>query len=449
MTAPSGRVVGQTPSEALAAVFGDCQSPQSVWPVAKALTERWTGDQPESPARKQPRGKLYDKWRSVVEEVAGRARGWESPVIAVEELEWLRAVAEEAVAELGICAAYAVAWGIDEGASQHFTDDWCQVDEPFQLPAGELYPVGEPNPVEQGVPKERLSTRPSSKNEPPLGELPHARRYRAGDIQVIVDARWHLELGDVARSKRPVVVAFVNQTLEEFDRPKAGESAVFPVTVADAEEQSERVSQLLDEALSLDARLVLFPELASSSEIVEQIKRRLSTSKSQCLVIAGSYHDTATGKNTAVGVFANSDARLSHDKITPYFTPDHLKEGITPGTTITVYEAGEYRFAIAICKDLLNDDVREIYRQMGVNFLLVQALSDKTGDFVAIAGGMASSNQAVTVMANGILEAGGTAIRPAAVLGQPMEGALQLDATPSGPAPAIVVFRIGAEEPIK
>jgi len=115
-----------------------------------------------------------------------------------------------------------------------------------------------------------------------------------------------------------------------------------------------------------------------------------------------------------------------------------------------VYDAGDYRVAIAICKDLLDNDVRELYARLGVNLVLVPAMSSKTADFKSSAEDMVKRSQAVTVVSNALLrDAKDRPIDPAAVLGQPFLDREVLAAnTQSDQVPALTGFRVGDDMPM-
>lgn len=420
--------------------------------MTSGLLQAWEVRRPAEPAWEQASGVRWDAWADVKDAVAELAEGWDRSHLHHGALAELAAILMRAPAVLGVDALHAAAWGIDEGAYALLVEDWCAPASQWLLGHGELYPVGEPDPrVFVGAHVARTS-RPSSLTEPVLGELPHVRRNRAVRAQIVIEPRYRTELEPIARSMRPLATAHTNAALDEFDQPRAGIAAIFPISVRDADLQRERVLELTRQTVTVDARIVVFPELSTTPQLIDDVRQVVDRAPGRRLVIAGSYHHHRDHGpvNTAVGVIARSGAVLEHDKLAAFAEPGGTKEGIERGARLVVYEAGEFRVAIATCKDLLDDEVRGLYRRMGVNLLLVPALSVKTSDFATHARALVASNQAVTLMANGILTTpAGAAIDPAAVLAQPIAGAeLVTGAVVASDVPELVVFSVGETQPI-
>ena len=61
-------------------------------------------------------------------------------------------------------------------------------------------------------------------------------------------------------------------------------------------------------------------------------------------------------------------------------------EGLDGPGTLHLYQDGPFRLAGAICKDLLDGDVEALLERLGVNVLLVPAMSSKTSNFPLAAG---------------------------------------------------------------
>jgi predicted amidohydrolase len=174
---------------------------------------------------------------------------------------------------------------------------------------------------------------------------------------------------------------------------------------------------------------VLLPELCTTEEDVECLARHVQSFDAPQLVVAGSHHVIVNGRpeNVAVGLLAGTKKRMQQVKNAP-FTDEidsqrPLKEGIRrrKPVELTIYPADRYRFALAICRDVLDEHVRHAHDRMGVNVLLVPALSEKTQPFRDAVAARVTSAQALTVVVNGPLnDRAGRSIQPAIVVGQPV-----------------------------
>lgn len=423
----------------------------TAWQMTTELLQVWEESRPQDPAWQQGHGDRYDRWAEVHGQVWKLARSWDGQVVDSQRVSAVLQVIETALPELGVDAFHAAAFAIDEAAHALFAGSWCDAEAPFTLDDGQLFYVGEPPPLDYAWSTMSQSTRPSSTTEPRLGELPHVRRHAQGEVEVVIDGRWRVELEAIARSGRPLVAAHPNGDFEEFDFPRTGETC-FPVTVEDRDGQIARYGQLLQHVCDpkVDARIVVFPELTSSPDLVALVSETINLAPGTRLVVAGSWHEErdGDGANVAVGVVARSAAVLEHRKMAAFIDANHTKEGIRRGRQLLLYDAGPFRVAVAICKDILDQNVRDLLARHGVNLLLVPALSDKTEDFAAAVDHLVRTNQAVTLVVNGALTASGARVEPSSVLGQPFRPGTVIQASHPGPAPGLTMFRVGHQMPI-
>jgi hypothetical protein len=95
------------------------------------------------------------------------------------------------------------------------------------------------------------------------------------------------------------------------------------------------------------------------------------------------------------------------------------------------------RLAILICRDYLDQAVGEILDALGVNMILVPAMSDRTDGFVTNAHGHVAASQAVSFVVNGPLTWDGDTVMPAAILGQPVTEGTVVELVPPGSAPSM------------
>ena len=287
---------------------------------------------------------------------------------------------------------------------------------------------------------------------------PYARVFTGASVAVDVDFSHARALRPILdglhEQSHPIATLHPNQGLEELGIT-GRRGSYFPIAPADPDNQMALIDDLLDEAIDADARVIVLPELSGSLAIAERIARRLDAEDVQRLVIPGSWHTDVRGRpaNVTRGLISGHPDPMRHRKLTEIsdllaHDPGHrFREGVEAGQppTLTVHVAGAYRLAVLICKDLLDAGVRAALELMGVNVLLVPAMSPTTGWFVDRALGQVASAQAITVMANGPAEwAGDETVRPdpSAMLARPFEPE-QIAKRPYTGAPACHIFTPG------
>jgi predicted amidohydrolase len=255
------------------------------------------------------------------------------------------------------------------------------------------------------------------------------------------------------RSLKSVATLHPNQSNGEFDFHQPRPEILFPVRLRDEAKQERRVAALLEQALSLDARIIVLPELASTAAIEDLVRARLANVESQHLVVVGSRHigEDASAQNVAVALTPEVDEPIRHAKLVPYSNELRLerpwKEGIrVPARPVlTIYPADRFRFCILICKDFLDNKVVGAVARLGVNVLCVPAMSEKTSSYPLRVGQLVADAQALVVVANNPLDWDSALVDPIAVFGQPIAGREVVLAPAGQPvaAPALVIFHPG------
>lgn len=125
------------------------------------------------------------------------------------------------------------------------------------------------------------------------------------------------------------------------------------------------------------------------------------------LVVAGSAHvvDDRGHSNLSV-TYLHGIPVLEHRKVHPMVlkvSDDvRLSERLTDGPhVVRCLCCSKTRMAVAICADLIDRTIPSLLEHVGVNLLLVPALSPHEGSFNSTAAGLAGRNQGVTVIVNG------------------------------------------------
>ncbi len=125
------------------------------------------------------------------------------------------------------------------------------------------------------------------------------------------------------------------------------------------------------------------------------------------LVVAGSAHVTDdAGRSNLSVTYLDGIPVLEHRKIHPMVLSlsggVRLRERLTDGPhTVRCLCCSQTRMAVTICADLIDRTIPTLLQQVGVNVLLVPALSPHEGSFNSTATGLAGHNQGVTVIVNG------------------------------------------------
>lgn len=307
-------------------------------------------------------------------------------------------------------AAHAVAWLLDERFSRTFPDDWIAAapDGGHVLVAGEPYPVLDtPWTI-----FEPYISMPASLTDPGRDELPHVRRFRPTAAQLARVARVEIHhvkhlLRDVLAPLTAIATGHPNLRWDELEWP-AGTS-LWPVRPRDAGRQTALLDAIAAAALGSGCRLLVLPELSATEDGLTAIQRLIDDLYDErgeaAIVVAGSRHETVDGvrRNRAHVLLGGTALRLSHDKLTQVRLGDSIEDLGDPAPPLRLYQDGPFRLAVAICKDMLDSHVVQLFGDLGVTLLLVPAMSDKTDGFPASAAQLARVSQTLSAFANGPL----------------------------------------------
>ena len=194
------------------------------------------------------------------------------------------------------------------------------------------------------------------------------------------------------------------------------------------------VLELLDNARRHGAGVAVLPELALPNSTALTTALASNPHLYPRLIVAGSAHVRTTAiddperelRANETWVYLDGRPILRHRKIQPFETrflpPDleftaPLPEGITHEPKVLTLAAGTItRLGVVICADLNDSEIPALLQQLGVNLLLVPALTVHDGAFNGAVALLASQAQAVSVVANGT-----PYIRPSRVRGDDPE----------------------------
>jgi predicted amidohydrolase len=170
-----------------------------------------------------------------------------------------------------------------------------------------------------------------------------------------------------------------------------------------------------------DAAIAVLPELCLTQPAADAIGDALASDPGAYppLVVAGSVHvrDSDEGgdeiRANESRLYLDGEVVAAHRKIHPFVTrdlngerlPEPIREGLTDEQkTITVLSGTCTRLTVVICADLNDAQVPSLLEAVGVNLLLVPALTPEPGAFHGTLCALASRCQGVVVIANAHLD---------------------------------------------
>jgi len=306
--------------------------------------------------------------------------------------------------------ARAVAESLEEYFKKRLAD--CLTAQlPLEVRPNEAFPVANP-PLKQ-IFGARLNTDPET-----MGSYDGLRYVRLGppetnNIHVLVHSvDPNLFANLTAGSK--IAVGLPNEDLREFTWNESGvapDLRFFGVKPLDSGQQLRLVTGILNAADSTGAVLLVLPELSIDASVLQGIRDWWQTNRrTLSLLVAGSQHIEEGGvrRNRSVTLLPGR-TEIAHDKFSRFYVRrrspdgsafDRVVEDIARAPAISIHLAGDWSFAVLICKDLMDPTVRNLLEELRVRIVLVPACSPKTQIFEAYGYNLSVSAQAVVVVAN-------------------------------------------------
>lgn len=350
---------------------------------------------------------------------------WEPRFEGAGSLEHLTAALREETVVVRETAPELASWRFLRGMCRSVLRRWFEaVQEPVHLERGDPYPLPS-RPTHKAV-IDPTPYPPNSDRGQLLGRT-QFRLYRApaAHLSVILDfserddideATW---IGNTDAGRFPLIATVhPYRHADDLTVEDVNDEWFFGVRprVWDAGD----VLRLIREAKALSAAIALLPELSlpASNALAAAVAEEPDSYPP--LLVCGSAHirePATTGGRPAVRaneccVYLNGRPLLRHRKVHPfearYLGPNvpRLDEALPEGLTeepkvLTVASGSMTRLAIVICADLNDVEIPTILTQLGVNAMLVPALTEHEGAFIGAIADVASRMQGYSVIANG------------------------------------------------
>jgi hypothetical protein len=326
---------------------------------------------------------------------------------------------------------HAAATALDVANFAFFITQWRAEAGSAAAPADEIPLVdGQrfPTPEVQWTNLEGLGhpSRPASVSQPEPHGLPHVRTYApvslsGTELQVVIDFRHSDLLRSALLDGFSAAACHPHADLGEFTG--LGITS-FPIRATSADLAVDQVTK----ALEAGYRMVVLPELSVNDKALKATRKVTAASDRSALVVAGSRHYTADGgrkTNELTALLAGTDERLVHRKLVRSLSassgPPSVEAIDQPDPLqLRLWQAGTVRLGLLICKDLLDRRVAEHVADLGVNLLVVCAMSPLTDPFVGRVQALLTDAQCAVVVVNGPLEWNGAAADPSSMIARPV-----------------------------
>ncbi|HWU88978.1 MAG TPA: hypothetical protein VN253_17050 [Kofleriaceae bacterium] len=311
-----------------------------------------------------------------------------------------------------VLVARAIAEGLDDGAGQFFAD-WFYGQE-LDLEPGDPFPVAD-SKMRSWVPS---STGAPSVRTEPLDRLPRLRLAPSDLRGLRVSMRWaDAQLAELEHVERfGIGIPCGPDVFETFTWQRYSIDAqhlFFHVRPRDEAWLEANVRTVLELAARRGVGLLVLPELC----LTEAMYARLVSSRAFCavpFVVPGSHHapsGVGPGHNET-GLLVRGKPIVAHRKFRPVLFPDRLdddgnRRDVTRQEHLAVDESrlsicvsGDWSVATLICKDVMDNAVQDLLRDLAVQLVLVPAMSPKVEDFADLAQQLGRDPQGVTLVAN-------------------------------------------------
>ncbi len=209
----------------------------------------------------------------------------------------------------------------------------------------------------------------------------------------------------------------------------------FGVQPLDPAAQSERLVRMTAAALDQGARVILFPELSITREMLDTFRGTLEAAGQTCLLVPGSYHNRETTRHDVRGwlLWAQGGGEgpflygIEHQKFEPVRARipnrdgEHVEDldandpGLPPRRVLRIYRGKRVRLLVLVCRDAIGKAAIEAILALRVNVVLVPAMSPTHDPFDNLANRVATDAQGMTVVAMTPFDASG----PSAMLRLP------------------------------
>lgn len=199
--------------------------------------------------------------------------------------------------------------------------------------------------------------------------------YREGINQYQVEL---VNLADTSLSKVKLMICQL-----DFDHMKKSKVGRL-LFVSNEVDNRTYLRRFLNIASNQRVDLLVFPELTISSEFIEELYD-FSRQNDMYIVAGTHYKDTGSGYISVCPIVTPYGVFIT-DKITPSpFETSSFNGGVDgaiPGKTVKVFKGTKVGdFAVTICLDYTNDDLRNTLVKDSLDFLIVPAFNQKSDEF--------------------------------------------------------------------
>ncbi|MEZ4404839.1 MAG: hypothetical protein R3B06_32925 [Kofleriaceae bacterium] len=301
-----------------------------------------------------------------------------------------------------VLVARVCADALDEAVGHRFVAAY-RARRQWRVAPGEPFPVGEP-PLRE-VFGRHLTTHPD------VRDLPLDRTARLALAPDAEGVELVLDLDDGVAVPEPGAAIAVCLPLAEPMRElrwttDAARGQFYDVAPRDAAAASAVVRTLLAEALSAEAAVVVFPELAVDGAALDDVRRQVAAAPHRPLVVAGSRHvEVDGGRRNRATAFAGGQA-FTADKFNPFVLGDMVEGIVTAPARLAMRGAIDgngrlaWSVAVLICKDFLSPGAHQLLTAARPALVVVPAMTERTAVFEADAAGLTSATQATCLIVN-------------------------------------------------
>lgn len=273
----------------------------------------------------------------------------------------------------------------------------------WHVPPGEPFPLGAPDL--RDVFGRHLTTHPDTRDLPIDRTARLALAPEADGVELWLDLDGGLLVPDRNASIAVClpIAAPMTELTWDIDRARGRFFAVRP---RDPVQAREDVRALVAEALSAEAAIVVFPELAIDRDTLAEVAAEVAAAPHRPLVVAGTFHAVIDGQPRNRATALTGQDRFTTDKFNPFVLGD-MVEGITSAPARltmrgAIDEHGRLAWSVAllVCKDFLSPGAHHLLTAARPALVIVPAMTERTAVFEADAVGLTGATQTTCLIVN-------------------------------------------------
>jgi hypothetical protein len=278
---------------------------------------------------------------------------------------------------------------------------------------------GRPYPTNSHDPRPWLDRQESNSNpaNSPGRDLSWTHRLRiagASHVNYVIDFDMWNRLGPIGADHGFVAaVAQPNHHLGEFDIRWHNDD---PRSYANHgpqnhDEQTARISRLVETATAAGAEVVLLPEYSLTEKVRNDLLASVSKHATRPLLLCSGI-STGAGDHYVANEAWSLVVTPGIDRSYSPKSPEKIygakvngyDERIYAASEVRIYMSDNWTIAPLICRDAMDDAILNQLAVLGTNLLLVPAMSEKTATMVGAVSALCHKSQAFIALANGPAE---------------------------------------------